>query len=100
MALPRIDTYQLFNAQTANATSNPVVAAIPSGFSVYVSGVLGGGSIQVQLTPDAATYVNAGAAITAAGATDFPYAARGVRVVLAGATSPNVSVWIIPLDNN
>jgi hypothetical protein len=100
MALPRLDAYQLFANQTENATSDPVVAVIPSGFTLYVDGTLGGGSIQVQLTPDGTTFVDAGTAINAAGTTDFPHAALGAQVVLAGATGANVSVQLVPHDNN
>jgi hypothetical protein len=100
MALPRIDTYKLFNAQTANATSASVIAAIPSGFTVYASGGFGGGNVQMQVSPDGGTtWVNDGTTITADGVTEFSTAATAVRAVLAGATAATLSLWVVPHDN-
>lgn len=101
MALPRLDTYKLFNAQAANANSTPAVVPFPSGFTVMCSGGFGGGNIQMQVSPDGGTtWVNAGATITADGATDFAFAATAVRAVLAGATASTLSLWVVPHDNN
>lgn len=64
--------------------------------TAYVSGTWGGGSAKLQVSPDGTLWLDAVAAITADGKLALSgVLARKVRVNLAGATSPALTVNLL-----
>lgn len=68
-------------------------------FTIYASGTFGGGTLKVQASPDGSAWFdvpNGGGTLqlTSAGIMTVAIAADALRVVLSGATSPSLSVWM------
>jgi hypothetical protein len=99
MTVSRLDSVLLLDGvATGIANGNGPTIDIPvnSICSIYVSGALGGGNVQVQVSPDhGVTWFPLGSAIAAAGGAPSynQVVATAIRAVVAGATSPAIKCW-------
>lgn len=86
---------------TAN-NAGLVIPGVPSGRSSLPTtfaafGTFGGGSLQLQAgfmdANNVMQWINVGAAVTATGAVNVAMRANQFRLVLTGATTPNLGWW-------
>jgi hypothetical protein len=66
-------------------------------YTFFASGTFGSGTVTLHISPDdGVTFVPlAASALTAAGSVTLPFRATAIRAVLAGATSPSLSAWLL-----
>ena len=87
---------KIFDGQTADANSS--AEAWPGGVGQMVgAGTWGGGTLKLQMSPDAGTtWVDIGgsASITADGVCNFELNSCDVRLVLTGSTGANLNAWL------
>lgn len=93
--------FRLFNNQAANGNSavfTPRSYTPDSGLNMelFVTGTFGGGSVQLQQSPDGGTnWFNVGTAMTTAGRQVVTvFSQVQLRLALTGATSPSLNAWI------
>lgn len=98
--------FRLFNGQATNGNSvtfNPK-SYVPDGglnMELFVTGTFGGGSAQLQQSPDGGTtWFNVDTPLTAAGRQVVTvFSPIQLRLALTGATSPNLNAWISNTGN-
>lgn len=82
---------------TSDAVNFPIAVQGQFGFfTVFMFGTWGGGSAKLQASPDGTNWVDVPES-TQTGDYIFNVHIRGLklRAVIAGATSPSLSIWII-----
>jgi hypothetical protein len=91
----------VFSSVTANATTPMVSLARVAErarlrpWTLYVYGTFGGGSVQMQASPDGVNWVNLGTPITQPSVAAFDVTANFLQAVIAGASSPSLTAVVL-----
>jgi len=97
MATELTHKFLLFEAQASDASSGAVVLTHPGDKYVIVSGTLGGGTLNIEISDNAGNFVVMdGGDFTTTGARilfSIPKSAR-IRATLTGATAPSLNVEV------